>query len=238
MKYLIVLSLLVITPACASETTRAEQGAVLNLTATSSMRIANDEVVVNFRIEAEGKSAEGLQQQVNDISHRVNAVQNKHADLKRQTTGRSLQPVSHYDKALGRQIRDGWRLVQSEQVISHDLADVAELVDGIEKAGAHLDQLNFGISKNASETAMETLGMLAVQKFRNKAGVMAKALEAPSFRILQLRTDSRNPPAPVMQRGMMMSTAEAAPSLNSGESTLSVTVSGDILLPEKSFIVN
>ncbi|OIO71594.1 MAG: hypothetical protein AUJ58_00050 [Zetaproteobacteria bacterium CG1_02_55_237] len=202
------------------------------------MKMDNDEVVVNFRIEAEGKQAEGLQKQVNDISHKVNALQDKHAGLKQQTTGRSLQAVSHYDKSLGRQVRDGWRLVQNEQVISHELAGVEQLVDDIEKAGSHLDQLSFRASDSASEKAVEILRMQAVQKFRNQAATMAKALEAPSFRILRLSSDSRTPPMPLMQRSMMaMSPAEAAPSFNIGESELSVTVSGDILLPEKSFSV-
>jgi predicted secreted protein len=238
MRYLIVLSLLFITPACAADTAHVEKGTVVSLTASSATKLANDEVVVNYRIEAEGKQVEELQMQVNNVSHRVNAVQAKLPGLKQQTTGRSLQAVSHYDKTLGRQVRDGWRLVQSEQAISHDLAGVAQLVDGIEKAGAHLDRLSFRISDSASEAAMETLRMQAVQKLRNKATAMAKALDAPSFRILRLNSDSRIPPVPVMQRGMMtISTAEAAPSFNIGESELSVTVSGEILLPEKSFSV-
>jgi len=233
-KYLIVLSLLFITPACATEP--ADSGTVLSLSATAALAVENDQLLVSFRIEAEGPDAAKLQKVVNDTSQRVKVLLAKHPEIKLQTTGRKLQALTHYDKATARQVRDGWRLVQSEQAITHSLASVPEWVDGIERAGAHLNGLNFRVSEKKRETTLETLRMQAVQTFRMRAASMSKALDAPSFRILKLRTDNRMPPSPVMQRGVMaMSAAESAPSFNAGESQLSLTVSGDIMLPEKNF---
>lgn len=238
MKYLMLFSLLFMTPACAVETTQTDNGTLLSLSATASMNVENDQLEVNFRIEAEGLHAAKLQAIVNDTSRRVQALLAQHPDIKVQTTGRSLQALTHYDKTKGQQVRDGWKLVQSERAISNDLEAVPAWVDGIERAGAHLNKLNFNVSAKTSETILEKLRMLAVQKFRMLAASMSKALDAPSFRILNLRTDNRLPPSPVMQRSLMaMSPAESAPSFNAGESRLSVTVSDDILLPEKSFSV-
>ena len=235
-KFLIVLSLLFITPAWATES--ADTGTVLSLSATSALAVENDQLLVSFRIEAEGPDAAKLQKVVNDTSRRVQALLEKHPEIKVQTNGRNLQALTHYDKATGRQVRDGWRLVQNEQAISQSLAAVPEWVDGIERAGAHLDGLNFNVSEKKREAILEKLRMQAVQTFRIRAASMSKALDAPSFRILNLRTDNRMPPSPVMQRNLMaMSPAESAPSFNAGESRLSVTVSGDILLPEKHYSV-
>jgi len=233
-KYLIVLSLLFITPAWATEP--ADAGTVVSLSATAALAVENDQLLVSFRIEAEGPDAAKLQKVVNDTSRRVQALLAQHPEIKVQTTGRSLQALTHYDKTKAKQVRDGWRLVQNEQAITHSLASVPEWVDGIERAGAHLNNLNFNVSEEKTETTLEKLRMQAVQTFRMRAASMSKALDAPSFRILNLRTDNRMPPSPVMQRSLMaMSPAESAPSFNAGESRLSVTVSGDILLPEKHY---
>ena len=235
-KYLIVLSLLFITPAWATEP--ADTGTVLSLSATAALTVENDQLLVSFRIEAEGPDAAKLQKVVNDTTRKVQALLAQHPDIQVQTTGRSLQALTHYDKATSQQVRDGWRLVQNEQAITHSLASVPEWVDDIERAGAHLNGLNFNVSEKKTEATLEKLRMQAVQTFRLRAASMSKALDAPSFRILRLRTDNRMPPSPVMQRNLMaMSPAESAPSFNAGESRLSVTVSGDILLPEKNFTV-
>lgn len=235
-KYLIVLSLLFITPAWATEP--ADTGTVLSLSATAALTVENDQLLVSFRIEAEGPDAAKLQKVVNDTTRKVQALLAQHPDIQVQTTGRSLQALTHYDKATSQQVRDGWRLVQNEQAITHSLASVPEWVDDIERAGAHLNGLNFNVSEKKTEATLEKLRMQAVQTFRMRAASMSKALDAPSFRILRLRTDNRMPPSPVMQRNLMaMSPAESAPSFNAGESRLSVTVSGDILLPEKNFTV-
>jgi len=237
MKYLLALCLLFPTPVWAGEA-QPEKGTVVSLSSTAEALLENDEAVVDFRIEAAGGNAAALQAEVNAIARKVKAVLDRQAGLKQQTTGRSLQPMSHYDKASGRQVRDGWRLVQSERVVSLDLDAVPVWVDGIERAGGHLDRLSFGISDQTGETALERLRIQAVQQFRTRAAALASTLDAPSFRILNLRSDNRMPPAPVMQRGVVaMSAANAAPTLNAGESRLSVTVSGEILLPDRRFMV-
>jgi len=236
MKYLMLLCLLFITPAWAAQP--ADTGTLVSLSATSSLTVQNDQLLVSFRIEAEGPDPTNLQRIVDDTNRRVQALLAQHPEIKLQTTGRKLQALTHYDKTKTRQVRDGWRLVQNEQAITHSLASVPAWVDGIERAGAHLNSLSFRVSEKKTEATLEKLRMQAVEKFRMRAASMSRALDATSFRILNLRTDNRMPPSPVMQRNLMaMAPAESTPSFNAGESRLSVTVSGDILLPEKYFPV-
>jgi len=236
MRTLLALCLLLAVPAWADEAP-AQAGTLVSLSATAETLLGNDELVVAYRIEATGKRAAGLQDTVNGIARKVKAVLDRQGEtLKRQTTGRSLQSVTHYDKASGRQVHDGWRLVQNEQVTSMNLDTVTGWVDDIEQAGAHLDRLAFGLSARMEKTALDALRMQAVLQFRARAADMAEALDASSFRIVRLRSEQRMPPSPVLQRGVLaMAARDAAPVLHAGESRLSVTVSGDILLPDKSF---
>ncbi|HCS13733.1 MAG: hypothetical protein COS82_03750 [Zetaproteobacteria bacterium CG06_land_8_20_14_3_00_59_53] len=235
-KHLIILFLMLVSPAWAANTAENDRGTVVAISATSFMHLPNDEVVVTYRIEASGGNTGLLQKQVNTIAEKAQTALARFPELKQQTTGRSLQAMNHYDKVLGRQIRDGWRMVQNEQIVSHDLQGVAEWVGVIEQAGANLEQLSFTVSEASATAAMERLHSQAIHLFRNKAATIAKSLGATSFRLLSLGSDSGALPPLVMQRGMMaMSAADAAPALNSGESRLSVTVSGEVLLPERIY---
>lgn len=210
---------------------------MVSLSASAETLLPNDEVVVQYHIEATGLIPVVLQREVNAVAGKVGKVLDGQKGLSRQTTGRRLQPMSHYDKARGRQVSDGWRMVQGERVTSRRLDAVPAWVDGIEKAGAHLDGLDFEVSDQAAEAAMQKLRMQAVTRFRQRAATLAKALDAPSFIILKLNSDNRPPIVP-MQRGVMALSAERAqPVLNVGKSRFQVTVSGDILLPQRLFNV-
>ncbi|HXH64208.1 MAG TPA: SIMPL domain-containing protein [Mariprofundaceae bacterium] len=227
------LLLLVSLPAMAEE----PKGTQVSLSATAEEMLPNDEVVVRFRIEAEGPKADALRQQVNRVSQAVDERLGREKDLVQQTTDRRIEPIWHYDSVSRRQVKDGWRLVQSEQVTSTRLDAVPDWLDGIERAGAHLDGLVFRTSRQTENAAQDRLRLQAVSEFRARAAVTAKALGASSFRILHLNTNSQMP-GPVMPMMAMARAGNAPePALAAGESRLSVTVSGDILLPEKDYPV-
>ena len=231
---LFALLLLISVPAMAGE----PKGAQVSLSAQAEQMLPNDEVVVRFRIEAEGTKADTLRRTVNRISRAVSERLQRQKHVVQRTIGRRLEPLWHYDNASHRQIRDGWRLVQSERVTSTDLDAVPDWVDAIERAGAHLDGLAFRVSRQAEDAARDRLRMQAVAAFRARAAVTAKALGASSFRILRLNTNDMmpRPIQPVM--GMAMAAkAQAAPALEAGQSRITVRVSGDILLPEKDYPV-
>jgi len=231
---LFTLLLLISVPAMAGE----PKGTQVSLSAQAEQVLPNDEVVVRLRIEAEGPKADVLRRKVNHISRAVSERLQREKHVVQRTTGRRLEPLWHYDNASHRQIRDGWRLVQSERVTSTDLDAVPDWVDGIERAGAHLDGLAFRVSRQAEDAARDRLRMQAVAAFRARAAVTAKALDASSFRILRLNTDTimPRPIRPMLQ--MAGAAKEAAlPALEAGQSRITVRVSGDILLPEKDYPV-
>jgi len=237
-----ILSLLFISPvyvAQAAAETSPEKGTIVSLTATSSIELPNDEAVVLYRIEATGSNADVLRKQVNQISQAVHARLKQEKNLKQTTLSRRMEMLWRYDKISSKRVRDGWKLEQREQVTSKKLDAVPDWVDAIEKAGAHLDNLSFQMSDTSLKSAKKSLRLKAIQNFRVKARAMAMALDATSFRIAHLQTGSQ-PPVYPMRRGvpemaLMKVSEDAAPSLNAGEGKISVTVSGQIVLPEKDF---
>jgi predicted secreted protein len=232
---LLIFALMVLlsTPAVAEEA----KGTQVSLSAMAEQTLPNDEVVVRYRIEAEGPKADALRRQVNRISQAVSERLGREKDLVQTTTGRRMEPVWHYDNASRRQVRDGWRLVQDGQVTSTGLDAVPGWLDAIERAGAHLQGLSFRVSRKAENAARDRLRMQAISEFRARATVTARALGAASFRILRLNTNAMMP-RPI-QPMMAMARAEKAPepSLSAGQSRITVSVSGDILLPEKDYPV-
>ncbi|MDQ6968834.1 MAG: SIMPL domain-containing protein [Mariprofundaceae bacterium] len=236
MKYLIILSLIFVTPAWAEENAKKETR--ISLSATASITLPNDEVVVNYRMEAIGTHANSLRKKVNGMSHFIHQQLKDVKDINQTTLSRRMEMLWRYDKLNNKQVRDGWRLVQVEQLISKHLDAVPDWVDGIEKAGAHLNHLSFRISDVALKQTQKSLRLQAIQAFRHKANSLAKALEATSFRIVQLQTSQRQPVYPMRQAMEMMSKAVSSPAhLNTGKGKVSVTVSGNIAVPFMSYTV-
>jgi len=240
MKYLILLSLLIATPLWAAE--QAPKATHINVSATSSTILPNDEAVVIYRIEATGKNASTLRKKVNQISQHIQASLRGEKGIKQATLSRNMQMLWRYDNIKKRQVRNGWKLVQREQLRSKRIDAIASWVDDIEKAGAHLDNLNFRVSHEAMVKAQDALRLQAIKAFRQKANAFAKALDVKSYHIDNLRTTQGMPPIYRRNRNvemaMMAKSADApAPSLNAGEDKISVTVSGNLSLPYTSYPV-
>jgi len=241
MKYLIILSLIFISPAWAEENSQAKE-MLISLSATSSITLPNDEAVVRYRMEATGKHANALRRKVNGMSQLIHQQLKGVKGIKQTTLSRRMEMLWRYDKLNSRQVRDGWKLVQVEQLVSTNLDAVPDWVDGIEKAGAHLNNLSFRISDTSMKATKNSLRLQAIQAFRHKAITFAKALDATSFRIVQLQASQQRPVYPMRQampEMVMMSKSATAPitSLNAGEGKISVTVSGNIALPFKSYTI-
>lgn len=242
MKYFIILSLIFIPSAWAGEDSTANlspKATQISLSATLSITLPNDEAVVNYRMEATGKHAKALRKKVNDMGQLIQQQLKSEKGIKQTTLSRRMEILWRYDKVNSRQVRDGWKLVQIEQLISNHLERVPYWVDGIEKAGAHLNHLSFRISDSSMKTAQNNLRLQAIQAFRDKANTFSKALGATSFHIINLQTSQQQPVYPMRQArpvmALMRKPEASPPTLNKGEGKISVTVSGNIALPFKSY---
>lgn len=237
MRYLLILSLLFISPAWAQVEDNQAKGTRVSLSAMAETELANDEVAVQFRVQAEGRQSAPLRQQVNRVSARIKQRLENESGVKLTTTSRRLEPVWEYHQTTRKRERAGWRMVQTGMITSTKLDAVPNWLDDIEQAGAQLSGLQFRVSSPTMNDAQDALQLQAIRKFRHKAGDIAKGLDAKSFRVIDLQTNANRPVYPVRGMAMMASKAEAAPALSSGESKVSVTVSGEIELPFRDFPV-
>lgn len=237
MRYLLILSLLILSPLHAQAEATQPAGTRITISTSAERELPNDEVVITFRVEQEGKDANAIRQQVNRITDLIHKRLQKEARLKIKTTGRNMQPVWHHPKNQPR-IRTAWRMSQSEEITSSNLEAVPQWLETIESEGAQLSNLQFRVSQQLSLQTKDALLLQAIKAFRSKAATLAKGLDASSFRIIHLNSSAQEP-RPVLYRSEMVMMAKsadaAAPSLSAGEGVARISVNGEIEVPFTDF---
>ncbi|ATX81089.1 putative conserved protein YggE, contains kinase-interacting SIMPL domain [Mariprofundus ferrinatatus] len=237
MRLVLLLSLILLTPVTVQAENGQPAGTRITISATAEAELPNDEVVILYRVEREGKDVNDIRRQVNRITTAIQKRLQLEKGVKVETTSRRMQPVWQYPKNKPR-IRSSWHLTQSEQVTSSNLDALPEWLDAIETEGAQLSNLQFRISRSATRKAQDALRMQAIETFRNKAATVTRSLAAKSFRIIRLNSSSQAP-QPVVYRSEMAMMAKAAdaapPSLSSGEGMIQITVNGEIEVPFTDF---
>ena len=214
------------------------QGTVVSLSAEATTEVPNDEVVVNFRVEERGKKLDALRKRVNQMSASIKKSLAKEKGVKLKTSSRRVNPVwkpNQYNT-----VRDSWVVVQTATITSKNLGDVPRWLNIIEHAGAKLQNLSFRISDTLRRSTQEQLRVQAIQQFRIKAATVSKALDATSFSIRHLNTGNVFSPPPVYrgEMAMMSKSRSAAPALSSGDSRITVSVNGDIVVDQVKFKVH
>lgn len=211
--------------------TEQPQGTLVSLSAETSEEVANDELVVYYRIAERGPNAKRLQQKVNGIAAAIEARLGKEK-VKHKTTGRRLSPVSSDGVFTTRE----WEMVQSGEIRTGDLDAVSEWLGDIEASGAKLNRLQFQVSEAVRKKIEERLRLAAIADFRTKAATITKGLAGKSFKIIQLNTSSSAPVVPYMRDSYSLKAeVSSAPRMSSGESKVQVSVSGSIEVPFTSF---
>jgi len=207
-------------------------GTRISLNASVEVQLPNDEVVITFRVEKEGKDADAVRQYVNRVSGAIQQRLEKQPGVMLKTTGCTMQPVWEQPQNRKR-VRSGWRMTQTEQVVSQKLDAMPGWLDVIERAGAHLSGLQFRLSSKAARKTQDRLRLQAIALFRRKAAVIARGLDAKQFRIIQLNAASQAP-QPVVYRAEAV---RAAPALSAGEGRIRVNIEGEIEVPFTDFPV-
>ena len=214
----------------------AQKGTLVTLTAEASMAVDSDEVIVDFRVQAEAKDTAGLAWRVDELSRQIARQLASEKGLQLATRNRRLQPLHHYDRDQGKSVRDGWRLLQVTRIKSQRLKAVSNWLAKIEQRGAQLDHLQYRLSQEKALAVQAQLRRQAIASFRRQADEIAVALGADSYRIIHLSTAANSSPQPMPEQRLMMAVAaDSGPSLAAGKQDVTLHVSGQILLPEKVF---
>jgi len=222
-----MLFLLNFTNLAFADTTQP-QGNKVYFSISETQKVPNDTITMQFNRVAEGISAQAVANEINIKMQEAIKALRPYPDIIVKTSQYNIHPV--YNK----QVITHWR---GQQTLVLTLENKPGLVKILTKIQPYLayQSMQFGVSDELQHQILGQLTDKAITQFRDKASRIAHNFNAPSFKILETHI---NTPNSVMPRAMyaradvaMVSSKMAAPVVEAGQSQVTVTVSGTILLP-------
>lgn len=196
----------------------------VDLMVSAEQTIENDVLVATVFAEVEHNDQADAARQVNE------AIQWA-IDRARRVEGVELQTEQYHTRpvyANGRRIV-GWVARQSLRLESRDAAALSELLGRLQERVA-IQSVNYNLSREARDAAEEALIVEGLARFNERARLVANALDRSGFRIVRINVGSSGGgPVPFYRESMAAADA-AAPPLEAGVQTVSVSISGTVEL--------
>ena len=198
------LTLVLINPAMAEE----RMLRILSVTGRGVESIATTETQVRLGVEAQGKTAEAVQEEVSRRSNAVvNLLRSRNVD-KLETTGINLSPTYRYDN--GTQTLTGYT---ASNIVSFRIQTqkAGTLLDDAVKAGAsRIDGVSFIAADPAIEAARKVALREATQDAQAQAGAVLSALNLSQKAIVGIQINGAAVPIPRPFDGALLKQAQAA----------------------------
>ena len=182
---------------------------------TEQKEVNNDEITVTMSIEREHQDATKLSDEINQLIIAANNTIRKFPGVSSSSSDYSIRPVYSRDKRL-----DHWRgasaIVLKSQVLQESMT---------------IKSTRYSVSAERRETIHTAMIEAALQKFNTRAEMVSKGMGFKKYRLVNINiSNSGNAPRPVyaMAATKAMSESIAAPTFDSGNTILNVTVSGTI----------
>lgn len=214
---------------------------LINLSATETRKLAQDQLIASLRIEKEGPDVKKVQDAVNKAMTAAMDVLKDVKSVKVSTGGyyvyKNEQPIP--DPKTGQytgKTKTVWQASQTLDLESKDSAAMLDVVGKIQTIGFAMNNLTYTLSPEKAEAVRDEMMVLALKKLKAKAQKAADALGKGSFDLTDVNLDSGGmaPPPMVYARAakmeMMADAAVAAPVADAGETSVSLTVSARALL--------
>lgn len=202
----------------------APAGTLIDLAAEARRTAANDLAAATVFAEASDNNPGELAKKVNGQIASALRMAKPYTAIKTRSGNTYTRP--NYGKN-GR--IDGWNMRSELDLETRDIAALSELL-GKMQTTLGVGQIALAPAPETRQTAEDGATLDAIAAFRAKAKVIADALGKP-YRIRQMSIQgaSRPPIMPLRRSAMMSAIAEPAP-IEAGESSIGVTVSGQIEL--------
>lgn len=209
-----------------AESARA-QGVVIDLSAEASRAAANDMARATAYVEAGDAAPAELAKRVNGAIAAALQTAKNYPAVKTRSGATHTYPNYGKDGRI-----TGWRMRSELLLESGDMAALSELI-GKFQANLAVGNLMLMPAPETRRKAEDDAMLDAIAVFQAKAKLAAGALDKPyRVRRLSIAQVGQPPVIPIM-RSARMAAAEAAPApIEAGESSVSVTVSGQIELPD------
>lgn len=213
------------------------KGTHLNVSATESVEVDEDLLVVNMRFETEGKNPQEVQKEINEKMSSALAEVKKHKKIKVSTEHYSVYKYTPRVKK-GEKKTTIWKGSQSMQLKSKDSELILKTTGALQSMGLAVNGLSYVVSPELREETNDSLMEKSVEKLLSKAKRVAKVLGKDDIKVLNINVDSSNyypSPMPMRASGMMMKSMDAesvVPVASPGQSRISSTVSATILIED------
>jgi predicted secreted protein len=200
----------------------------IELQAEVSREVQNDLMTALLYAEVNDAAAAEVANRLNRLTADALKIAGEFKSVKARSGSTGTYPL--YDRANR---LTGWRGRSEVRLESKDVQAMANLIGKLQ-ASMQLAQVAFTVSPELRRQTENDLIAEAVSAFRGRADIAAKALSGKQYKIRRLAINTSGsfpPPRPFAQRATAASAAEAAaPTFESGTSTVQVSVSGNVEL--------
>jgi len=225
-----VVGALALAAALSAQATEPPPGpGVVNLSASATVEVPRDVLSVTFSVSRDGPDAPSVQ---TALKQALDAALTEARKLARpgqvdvQTGNFSLFP--RYSK---QNVISGWQGTAELQVDGRDMAAIAALSGRI--TTMTIARVAFQLSREAREKQESELAAQAIARFRAKAADYARQLGAAGYLVREVTVTTADPMQPMpmpKMRAMAAASADEALPVEAGRATVTVGVSGSVLL--------
>lgn len=204
---------------------------LVNLSSSATLEVPRDQMTVVLNVTREGAEAAAVQATLKQVLDQALAEARRSAPpgaLEVQTGGFSMGPRYNREGRI-----NGWQGSAELILEGTDTARVAQLAGRLSQM--NVSSVSYGLSRGLRERHEADVTREAIQRFRVRAADVAKAFGFSGYTLGEVSVrsgDAGAPPVPRMAVAMAkMADAEAAPlPVEAGKGSITVTVSGNVLL--------
>ena len=211
--------------AVAQSVAPAGNGPQVELAADVSREVRNDLMSATLFVEANDANPVALASLLNRAGADALRAAGEFKEVKAQSGGNQTFPV--YDRANK---QTGWRGRAEVRLESRDFQAMAQLVARLQSS-MQLGGIAFGVSPELKRQTENDLIAEAVNAFRARAEIAAKALGSPQYRIKRLAINAPGGypgPRPMARMSAASADAAAPPVFEGGTSQVRVEVQGTV----------
>lgn len=228
MPALALVGLALLPLASGAEPITKAQVTIVDLSAEANRNAPNDLARATAYFEAQDANAAELAKRVNRSIAAGLETARAYASVKAKSGNTSTWPV------YGKNARtiEAWRMRSEIQFETRDMAALSELLGKLQ-ATLTIGQITLLPAPETRKRAEDDATLDAIAAFQARAALIAKAV-GKSYRVRQMsiNTGGSRPVYPMARAAPMAMAADAAPMpVEAGDSTVTVTVTGQIELP-------
>lgn len=217
-------------PCTQAQTTEPTLFNAFTFSTSASAEISNDLMTVTLLVQDEDKDSAVLANRINVTMAWALDTLKPYTSIKAKT--RDYQTYPRYDSSQSRRLI-GWRATQSLQLDTEDFEAAGKAIQQLQER-LQVQGIKLSVKPASRELASNALIKRALFAFRGRAELIQDAMNAKSYRIVDvdIQTGNSSPAlydqAPRME--MMRSSVTNEPAIEPGSSRMSVQVYGRIQL--------